>query len=134
MTERQRAALGHGESGVPGRSSLSAWFYRDAIRSRALLGDRGRVWRMTSDGANHVVPPRDPGPVPVDDCLHHRAVISERATTLVADHQHERLDPSPRLVRQHRESPRPNTIPLPGTDHEETRARAIPVRATRTTV
>jgi hypothetical protein len=45
------------------------------------------------------VPPGDPGPIPIDDPLHHLTIITPRPGT--TDRlRHQRLDPSPRHLTE----------------------------------
>jgi hypothetical protein len=56
------------------------------------------------------VTPRDPGPQPVDDALHHRAVRPTRRPHRALGRREQRLDPRPHRIRQNSSARHPPTI------------------------
>jgi hypothetical protein len=67
------------------------------------------------------VPPGDPGPEPVHDALHDRAVITKLIAALAIRARHQRLDELPLGIRQHRRSRHSSTITVTHRSIWETR-------------
>jgi hypothetical protein len=77
------------------------------------------LWQIT---------PRNPRPEPVNDALHHAAMVLKRPAGTTRRRRHQRLDPSPLTVRQHGGTRHGPSLPNTATRLWETRPSPGPAR------